>query len=200
MTDEHEHVVFGKLIEESNDRRLHSFIVKASLNSKLFINAGFCKHGANSIQRLIKKVKKTSEAFMVTRILSTGFYELMTHHIARHVIQQCLNLIGNQPNEILYELAIYYFQELATHEVGCISLNECINSISGSQRTTLLDHIANVAAYLSNDPYGNYVVQHVLALRNASVTDKILHCLEGQFIHLAWIKGGSHIVEMHRIF
>lgn len=45
MTDEHEHVVFGKLIEESNDRRLHSFIVKASLNSKLFINAAFCKHG-----------------------------------------------------------------------------------------------------------------------------------------------------------
>lgn len=38
-------------------------------------------------------------------------------------------------------------------------------------------------------------MQHVLALRNASVTDKILHCLEGQFIHLARIKGGSHVVE-----
>ncbi|CAI9760237.1 unnamed protein product [Fraxinus pennsylvanica] len=195
MADEQGHRVFGKLVEESNDRRLHSIVMAASLNSKLFIDVAFCKHGANSIQRLIKKVKKTSEAFMVTRILSTGFYALMTHHIARHVIQQCLNLLGNQPNEILYELAIYYFQELATHEVGCISLNECINSISGSQRTTLLDRIANVAAYLSNDPYGHYVVQHVLALRNASVTDKILHYLQGRFIHLARIKGGSHVVE-----
>ncbi|KAL2524117.1 putative pumilio8 [Abeliophyllum distichum] len=195
MTDEHGHCVFEKLVEESNGRQLHSIILNASSNSQLFIDATFCKHGANSIQRLIKKVKKTPEAFMVTQILSTGFYELMTHHIARHVIQQCLNLLGNKPNEILYDLAIHYFRELATHEVGCISLNECINSISGFQRTTLLDHIANLAAYLSNDPYGNYVVQHVLTLRNESVTEKILHCLKGQFIHLAQIKGGSHVVE-----
>ncbi|KAL2475747.1 putative pumilio8 [Abeliophyllum distichum] len=195
MTHERRHVLFEELIDSCTVNELHSIVSKLCSNIKLFIDAAFCRIGSNSIQKLIKKLKKTPYANTMTKILSSRYYLIMTHEFARHVILQCLNLLDRKSNEILYEYAIYYFQDLARHEVGCRSLNECINSIAGNQRDTLLNRIADVSDFLANDPYGNYVVQHVLELRNNVITKKILCYLQGQFIQLSKTKGGSHVVE-----
>ncbi|KAL0372847.1 UNVERIFIED_CONTAM: putative pumilio21 [Sesamum calycinum] len=101
------------------------------------------------------------------------------------VILQCLLHFPTQPNEVLYEKAILHFQDLATHEVGCRSLNECIALIGGDQRVRLLNQIADVSDFLSYDPYGNYVVQNVLGLKDGDITSKITDCLENEFIRLA---------------
>ncbi|KAL0288062.1 UNVERIFIED_CONTAM: putative pumilio21 [Sesamum calycinum] len=111
------------------------------------------------------------------------------------VILQCLLHFPTQPNEVLYEKAILHFQDLATHEVGCRSLNECIAVIGGDQRVRLLNQIADVSDFLSYDPYGNYVVQNVLGLKDGDITSKITDCLENEFIRLAVRKEGSLVVE-----
>ncbi|KAG8385849.1 hypothetical protein BUALT_Bualt03G0088000 [Buddleja alternifolia] len=195
MTDEKMHFVFRKFVDACEGERLNSVVGELFGWSEPFIIAACCRQGVTSITKLLKKLKKTDHAFTVTEIVSTRFLEMMTHYRARDVILQCLNLFGTGPNMILYEKAVIYFPELAIHQVGCRSLIECIDTITGVHRSILLNHIAYIADYLSNDPYGNYVVQHVLGLKNIDVTCKILQRLQGQFVELAKKKNGSHVVE-----
>ena len=44
-------------------------------------------------------------------------------------------------------------------------------------------------------PSSNYVVQHIISLRIAEVTDCMLKMLQGHFIHLSCDKFASHVVE-----
>ncbi|PIN01157.1 Translational repressor MPT5/PUF4 and related RNA-binding proteins (Puf superfamily) [Handroanthus impetiginosus] len=196
MTDKQISFIFDSLVEACEDDQLNSIVGDVLSNSDFFINAACCIEGANSIAKLIGRLKNSHDhAFTMTRILSTRFLDLMTHRTARIVINQCLTFFGTQPNKILYEKAIDHFKFLAIHEVGCLSLNDCINTISGEQRDILLDKIAEVSDYLLYNPFGNFVIQNILELRDLNVTAKILTCLKGQFVYLSQKKGGSHIVE-----
>ncbi|KAL0458864.1 UNVERIFIED_CONTAM: hypothetical protein Slati_0513600 [Sesamum latifolium] len=132
----------------------------------------------------------------MTRVMSTRFVDVMTHPTARDVILQCLILFPRQPNEVLYEKVILHFQDLAIHEVGCRSLYDCITLIRRDQRVRLINKITNVSDNLSYDPYGNYVVQHLLGLINKNITKKIMHRLQNQFMGLSVRKGGCLMVEI----
>ncbi|KAL2233180.1 UNVERIFIED_CONTAM: putative pumilio 21 [Sesamum indicum] len=190
------HCIYCMLVDVCEGQQLDSLVVRVLSQGENFLRAAFDQQGASSIVELIRKVKKSSpHAMAMTRVLSTRFMDIMTHPTARDVILQCLLLFPAQPNEVLYEKAILHFQDLALHEVGCISLNDCIARIDGDQRVRLLNHIADVSDFLSYDPYGNYVVQNVLSLRNGDITNKITDCLENQFKRLAVRKEGSLVVE-----
>ncbi|PIN01156.1 hypothetical protein CDL12_26335 [Handroanthus impetiginosus] len=196
MRDKEINSLFPYFVDACEKEQLNSIAGVVLSDSDFFIDLAFCESGANSIIKLIGKLKKSHDhAFTMTYILSTQFLDITTHCIARKVIKQCLDFFGTQANKILHEKAIDHFKFLAKHKEGCIALNDCINTISGEQRDTLLDKIAEVSDYLSNDPFGNFVVQNVLELRDIRVTAKILKCLEGQFVHLSQKKGGSHVVE-----
>ncbi|XP_011096144.2 pumilio homolog 18-like [Sesamum indicum] len=195
MLDRRLHFVYKMLIDACEGQQLDSLVRRVLSQGEYFVSSAFCKQGASSIIKLIRKVKRTPHAFAIARLLSTRFMDIMTHPTARNVIVQCLVLFRSQPNEILYENAIYHFRDLAIHDVGCRSLNDCINLIGGEQRITLLNHIADVSDYLSYDPYGNYVVQNLLSIRNMDISNRITGRLQNQFIRLSVIKGGSHVVE-----
>ncbi|KAL0443018.1 UNVERIFIED_CONTAM: Pumilio18 [Sesamum latifolium] len=195
MLDRRLHYLYSMLIDACEGQQLDSLVERVLSQGEYFVSAAFCKQGVSSIIKLIRKVKRSPHAFAIARILSTRFMDIMTHPTARNVIVQCLVLFRSQPNEVLYENAIYHFRDLAIHEVGCRSLNDCISLIGGEQRITLLNHIADVSDYLSYDPYGNYVVQNLLSLRNMDITNRITGRLQNQFIRLSVIKGGSHVVE-----
>ncbi|KAL0398877.1 UNVERIFIED_CONTAM: putative pumilio21 [Sesamum radiatum] len=195
MLDRRLHFLYSMLIDACEGQQLDSLVERVLSQGEYFVSAAFCKQGVSSIIKLIRKVKRSPHAFAIARLLSSRFMDIMTHPTARNVIVQCLVLFRSQTNEILYENAIYHFRDLAIHEVGCRSLNDCISLIGGEQRITLLNHIADVSDYLSYDPYGNYVVQNLLSLRNTDITNRITGRLQNQFIRLSMIKGGSHVVE-----
>ncbi|KAL6562316.1 hypothetical protein OROGR_003323 [Orobanche gracilis] len=197
MIDNRMHPIFQALLDACQIKQhLDSLIGIIMSESKLFIDAAFCRQGrVNSIVKLIRKLKRSNHAFTMTRILSTRFVEIMTDHTARQVIQTCFIMFSHEPNEIFYEGIIIHCHYLATHKVGCRSLNDCISTIAGEQRSRLLDNIADSAHILCDDPYGNYVLQNVLALNNRQVNKRIFNCLLGHFVVLAKRKVGSHTVE-----
>ncbi|KAK3000040.1 hypothetical protein RJ639_022637 [Escallonia herrerae] len=176
MEDQHGHHLFQKHLDGSTETELE-LILK-------FISEAHQKP---------KEIPQS--ASMLTSSLSTKFFELVIHRTGRHVIKQCFNLLGDEPNKVLYDQAIRRCCEIATDKVGCLSLNDCIDCISTSQRKDLLNKIVEKADFLSEDPSGNYVVQHVLKLQNQELTDKICSKLRGQYTDLSSKKGGSHVVE-----
>ncbi|KAH6825664.1 hypothetical protein C2S53_018536 [Perilla frutescens var. hirtella] len=195
MTDKALSSVFIKLVDACRGDQLDSVVAEVLSCTSFFISAAFCKQGASSIIRLIKRLKKSSNALSMTQALSTQFMALMTDETARMVIQNCFIYFPNQHNKVLYEKAIHHCQELATDKVGCRALNELINTIAGEQRSRLLNEIADCSVHLSYDHYGNYVVQNVLTLKNDGVTGGIVSRLRGECVELAKQQGGSHVVE-----
>ncbi|XP_060672824.1 putative pumilio homolog 8, chloroplastic [Ziziphus jujuba] len=127
--------------------------------------------------------------------LSEGFNTLMIDRIGSSIIIKCLKRLDTQLNQKLCEKAVENCLQLATHEKGCIYLNEFITYIRGPYRDQLLETISINSLYLSQDPTGNYVVQHVLGLFNPVFTQKICCILSGHYVRLSSMVGGSHIVE-----
>ncbi|KAJ6751166.1 hypothetical protein OIU85_001665 [Salix viminalis] len=80
---------------------------------------------------------------------------------------------------------------------GCCVLNRALDCAQGELKEhLLLKTIAN-AVFLSENPFGNYVVQHVLDERIQHATIRILEQLKGYFVSLSMNKNkyGSNVVE-----
>ncbi|KAL7088525.1 hypothetical protein ACP275_13G132400 [Erythranthe tilingii] len=197
MIDDRDHMqhLFHTLVESCEGPLLNAVAVDVLSDQEGFVNAAVSILGANSIMKLMVKLRKTHHAFNLTKVLSNKFLHVMTHSFGAMVIEKCLMLFGYEANKIIYEKAIIHYKQLATHKTGCRALNHCIKYIEGEQRLKLLNLLADISDFLSFDPYGNYVVQRVLEQTNEEVNKKILHLLEKHFLELAHLKGGSHVVE-----
>ncbi|KAF5447391.1 hypothetical protein F2P56_032946 [Juglans regia] len=197
MNDVDKQPLFNKLIESADVSLLTRFVAKIVSQPESLIKASLNSHGVKSVRKLIKVLGKTSLVSDMNTALCTdnGFYRLMTHPIGSSVILKCLDVASSEQNKLLYEAAIMYCLELAKHERGCINLKKFITSSRGQGRQQLLDFIAGHSLYLSQDPTGNYVLQHVLALHDPALTNKICSVLRGHYVHISLQKGGSHVVE-----
>ncbi|CAN4114636.1 unnamed protein product [Withania somnifera] len=195
MVDESGHAFFLKLVKFCNDTQMELILCTFNLQVELFAQTAFMKYGSKAIQMLIKSLKKKPLAKYCSEIVSLKLVELMTHRTGRYVVEQCIHVLNEKQNEVLFRGIISCSRELATNECGCASLNVCIDYITNPFRKELLEKIANQSGYLANDPWGNYVVQHVLDLGDEEISCRIFSRLEKQYLTLAFKKGGSHVVE-----
>lgn len=195
MNDSHGHHLFGKLIQSCSDYQLRLIVAKMTLNLQLLIDISVGKFGSKSIQRLIKVLEKSPLIDIVIAALSSAFEELMTNRTGSYVILKCLTLLETEKNKKLYEAAVKLCITLAQNEKGCISLNEFITNSKAPYRETLMGEVSSKSKFLSQDPSGNFVVQHVLGLHNPLYSEHICLELRDVYIQLSLQKGGSHVVE-----
>ncbi|BBH04278.1 pumilio 12 [Prunus dulcis] len=80
----------------------------------------------------------------------------------------------------LFEAATTNCVELATDRHGCCVLQKCLSHSDAEQRNRLICEITSNALILSQDPFGNYVVQFVFELQLPWATVDILDQLEGE--------------------
>uniref|UniRef100_A0A2N9J0U1 PUM-HD domain-containing protein n=1 Tax=Fagus sylvatica TaxID=28930 RepID=A0A2N9J0U1_FAGSY len=189
-------IMNNKLIESVNGYQLQQIVAKITSQPELLINAIIKLYGSKSIQRLIKVLDKSP--LMISAVisaLSRGFDQLMTNQRGSLVIVKCLDVANTQQNKLLYDKALESCLHLAKDEIGCICLNMFITSSKGSGRSQILNVIATHSVYLSQDPSGNFVLQHVLGLDDPVFNEKICSILRGHYIRLSSQKGGSFVVE-----
>ncbi|KAM5588897.1 pumilio [Rosa sericea] len=195
MNDSNGHHLFGKLVQSCSDNQLGLIVAKITLNVQLLINISVGRNGSKSVQRLIKVLEKSPLIDIVIAALSCGFEELMTNRSGSFVILKCLNLLDTEKNQKLYEAAVNLCIPLAQNEKGCIYLNEFITNSKAPYRETLMGEISSKSKFLSQDPSGNFVVQHILGLHNPIYGERICLELRELYIQLSQQKGGSHVVE-----
>ncbi|CAH9099425.1 unnamed protein product [Cuscuta europaea] len=195
MIDPHGHHLFRRILEFCDSRQMDTIFVNLISCKELLINTSLVQYGSSAVQRFIKRLKNTGLGQFIAIILSMRFVDLMTSKHGRFVVQECFYTFEPKENEVLFTCAISYLNEVATTQYGCSSLNVCLNCITGAQRQQLLKSIAEKSDFLANDPYGNYVVQEVLMLRNDELTQKICDCLKRDYLRLAFKRSGSRVVE-----
>ncbi|KAL0796419.1 hypothetical protein Bca101_067796 [Brassica carinata] len=138
-------------------------------------------------------VKTKQQIGMVKSGLKPGFLSLVKDLNGNHVIQTCLTSLGPNDTKFVLDAATKYCAEIATHRHGCCVLQCCVSNSVGDQRERLVNEISRNSLQLSQDPFGNYVVQYLIEQKVSAA--KLLMQFRMHYAELATQKFSSHVME-----
>ncbi|XP_031473060.1 uncharacterized protein LOC116245690 [Nymphaea colorata] len=152
-------------------------------------------HGTRAVQKVIETVDTPEQIVMVVSSLKDGVVKLMKDLNGNHVAQRCLQYFDNKYNEFLFDAAVANCVEISTHRHGCCVMQKCLTFSDGEPRRRLVCEIGVHALMLSQDQFGNYVVQFVFDLDLPWANSHVMDQLEGNFACLSIQKFSSNVVE-----
>lgn len=132
---------------------------------------------------------------MIAKGLERETFDLIRDLNANHVIQKCLKNFTPEFNQFIYNVAMSRCRELSSHRHGCCVIQRCIDQGNLVQRENLIRGIARCIRDIIEDPFGNYVVQYVLDLRDPAYVNSIAACLSGRICAYSTQKYSSNVVE-----
>ena len=84
---------------------------------------------------------------------------------------------------------------VGTHRHGCCVLQRCIDHASGQQKADLIAQITQNAFALVQDPFGNYVLQYIIDLRDPKFTNPLCYAFQTRITDLSKHKFSSNVIE-----
>ncbi|CAA7032225.1 unnamed protein product [Microthlaspi erraticum] len=178
-------------------RDMNSMQRMASLltsDSDYFMAIARNKNGSKRLQKLLGK-SDDADSFFADAILHR-FLHMTTDKHASHVAIKGMRVFDKDKKEAMYHRTLHFALDLARDLNGCVALNEIITDLDHPYyRNQILDLVVDSALSLSNDVYGNFVIQHVLKLNDLRCTRNIAVNLRGHCVDLSFKKYGSYIVE-----
>ena len=111
-------------------------------------------HGTRAVQKLIETLAGKEQIEIVTEALRPGVVSLIKDLNGNHVVQRCLQRLGPEDSQFIYDAAISHCVEIATHRHGCCVLQRCIDFATPTQKVQLVDEVAQQSLILSQDPFG----------------------------------------------
>ena len=99
------------------------------------------------------------EVSILTSVLKLRIVELIKDLNGNHVVQRCLQKLNAQYTGFIYDAACDQCYDIAQHRHGCCVLQRCIDYATADQKIRLVACIAKHGLQLSNNAFGNYVIQ-----------------------------------------
>ena len=144
---------------------------------------------------MIEFVNTPEQVETIIQALSERVVELVQDLNGNHVVQKCLNRLGAQNSQFIYDAVGKHCVIVGTHRHGCCVLQRCIDHAAGQQRAQLIARITHNAFTLVQDPFGNYVVQYILDLDEAQFTKPLCLSFSGNVPALSKQKFSSNVIE-----
>ena len=192
MTDPFGNYLCQKMLEYCTDDQ-RNLIVESVAGELVGISLNM--HGTRAVQKTIDFLSTPRQIHSIIVALSMNVVTLIKDLNGNHVIQKCLNRLGAEDNQFIYNAVAAHCVEVATHRHGCCVLQRCIDHASDSQRMQLVAEITYNALTLVQDPFGNYVVQYVLDLNDARFSDAVIRQFVGNVCALSVQKFSSNVIE-----
>jgi len=192
MTDPFGNYLFTKLVEYCDTTQRESLLKRIVPDIS---TAAFDMYGTQSLQKILPLLEE-NQIDMLIDALKTHSLALIKHNKANYLIQYCLDKLTEKHNQWIYDAVCLNMAEISKDRVGCVIVKRCIDHANDRQSTTLLEKIAESSMLLVEDPFGNYVVQHVLA--KYPVHDKsrsLIRSLLGHVTELCTQKFSSNVIE-----
>ena len=86
---------------------------------------------------------------LVIEALQPGVVALIRDLNGNHVIQRCLQRLGPEESQFVYDAALRNTMEIATHRHGCCVLQRCIDFATAAQKSGLVNRVVANAYTLS---------------------------------------------------
>ncbi|XP_019152617.1 PREDICTED: pumilio homolog 9-like isoform X2 [Ipomoea nil] len=184
-----------KLFSLCSDEQKLRIILALTMNPYDLVYICLNSFGARAMHKMLEVLSSFEQRFMVMTALSLGAVTLACDTNGHLVVLYCLNNFPFEFNERFINGIVDKCFRVATNIRGCRVLQLCVENARGEVRERLVCEILANAVHLSGDPYGNYVVQHLLDQNIPGVEDTLLKCLEGKFATLSCNKYSSNVVE-----
>ncbi|KAJ7527351.1 hypothetical protein O6H91_16G049800 [Diphasiastrum complanatum] len=194
MTDPFGNYLIQKFFEVCTESQRMQILSAVTETAEL-VSISLNMHGTRAVQKLIETLTSPEQVDMVIMSLQQGVVTLIKDLNGNHVVQRCLQRLSNKDSQFIFDAAVSHCVEIATHRHGCCVLQRCVDFASGPQRECLFSEIAANALVLSQDPYGNYVVQYILDLNILWASNEVMIRLGGNYAQLAMQKFSSNVVE-----
>ncbi|RWW06590.1 hypothetical protein GW17_00030065 [Ensete ventricosum] len=201
MTDTFGNYLIQKLIKVCNEDQITKIICKISDRDGKLFQISCNQHGTRVIQKIIEIIKTQEQYSLIVSTLRPYIVSLIKNNNGSHVAQCCLQHLPDEHKEarnfylLLFEAVVANCIELARDRHGCCVLQKCISDLNAEQKFQLISNITHEACDLSQDPYGNYVVQYILIQEIPWATAGILDQLEFHYGTLSVQKYSSNVVE-----
>ncbi|KAM0936120.1 putative armadillo-like helical, pumilio domain-containing protein [Dioscorea sansibarensis] len=195
MIDPFGNYLMQKLFDVCSEEQRMSVILILTKYPDELVRISLNIHGTRAVQKLIETIKTRQQKALVMSALQPGFLELIKDLNGNHVIQRCLQSLTNEDNKLIFDAATKHCVDIATHRHGCCVLQRCITHAVGEHRLRLVSEVSVNGLLLAQDPFGNYVVQFILDLKNQSVLMMLASQFEGNYVQLSTQKFSSNVVE-----
>ncbi|KAF9599448.1 hypothetical protein IFM89_037339 [Coptis chinensis] len=195
MTDPFGNYLVQKLLEVCTKDQKNQILHVITRNPGDLVRISLDMHGTRAVQKVIETLRSPEQFSLVVSSLKPGIVNLMKDTNGNHVAQRCLQHLLPEYKEYLFEDAIAHCSKLAKDRHACCVLQKCLTHCDGEHRRRLVSGITSDALSLSQNQYGNYVVQFVFELQLPWVTIGVLDKLEGSYGYLSMQKYSSNVVE-----
>ncbi|CAO1614705.1 unnamed protein product [Sympodiomycopsis kandeliae] len=192
MTDPFGNYLCQKMLEFCTDEQRN--LIVDSVSSEL-VTISLNMHGTRAVQKTIDFLSTPRQIHSIIGALGMNVVTLIKDLNGNHVIQKCLNRLGPEDNQFIYNAVAAHCVEVATHRHGCCVLQRCVDHASDKQRVQLVHEITFNALTLVQDPFGNYVVQYILDLNDARFTEAVVRQFVGNVCLLSVQKFSSNVIE-----
>lgn len=153
------------------------------------------QHGTRALQKMIEFITTPEQTWTVIRALDGHVVDLVQDLNGNHVIQKCLNSFHDGDADFILEAVGSNCVRVGTHRHGCCVIQRCLDHSSGPQRVRLVGQITDNAFPLVQDPFGNYVMQYILDLKDMRFIHPIIDLFKGQIAALSKHKFSSNVIE-----
>ncbi|XVF74932.1 hypothetical protein PTKIN_Ptkin13bG0149700 [Pterospermum kingtungense] len=149
--------------------------------------------------RVIQKALEVIELDQKTRLvqeLDGHIMKCVCDQNGNHVIQKCIECVPTNRIEFIISAFCGQVATLSTHPYGCRVIQRVLEHCSDEPQTQcIVDEILDASYSLSQDQYGNYVIQHVLERGKPHERRHIISKLTGKIVQMSQHKYASNVVE-----
>ncbi|CAA6666552.1 unnamed protein product [Spirodela intermedia] len=192
MTDVFGNYVIQKFFEHGTERQ------RKQLAGQLIghvLQLSLQMYGCRVIQKALEVVDVDQQAQMVSE-LDGSVMKCVRDQNGNHVIQKCIECVPQ--DSIQFIISAFYGQvvPLSTHPYGCRVIQRVLEHCDDTRtQGIMMDEILQAVCTLTQDQYGNYVIQHVLQHGKPEERSAIIIKLSGQIVKMSQQKFASNVIE-----
>jgi len=159
-------------------------------------------HGTRAVQKVVEQAINRGKVKEFLEALPMDLAEQLARSVTGfHVIVKLLELLPSEDAEDLLERLCGTPEKalsLGKDQWGCCVAKKCLDRSDGPMRQKIIDAFAENMLSLVQDPFGNYVVQHLILMahgRPNSNVSRIIDALRGNIFELSMQKFSSNVLE-----
>ncbi|KAL5676479.1 hypothetical protein ACJX0J_012610, partial [Zea mays] len=152
-------------------------------------------YGCRVVQKVLEVVGMDQKVDIVHE-LKNYILKCIGDQNGNHVIQKCIECVPEDRIPFVIDPILSQILVLCTHQYGCRViqrvLEHCHDPVTQS---AIMNEIMQQTFHLTDDKFGNYVVQHVLEHGKPEERSVIIQKLSGQVVTLSKQKFASNVIE-----
>lgn len=193
MTDTYGNYLCQKVIQCcSAEQRI--YILKNIV--KDFTDIACNASGTHSLQSIIEIINLKEEEELIKECVREHVIYLSLNGNGTHVIQKIVSCLNEEDRQDINKLILNNFQKLVFDSNGICVIKKFINGNENFEiRRMVIEKLKQNALEIVQNPFGNYIIQHVFDEWGVEACKEILKVIINNVLSLSMQKFSSNVVE-----